>query len=760
MTTAVERPAKRYRVVGTRPIRHDGLEKVTGRARYGADVLPAGVLYGAVLRSPHAHARVLRIDTSAAEAAPGVRAVVTRDDFPEAQKGVFMEVLANTEVVSENMMARDKVLYKGHALAAVAAESKHLAEEGLKLIRVDYEELSPVLDVREAMKPGASLVHEDQRMITKVEEDGSQDAPSNVAFHLQFKRGDVEQGLAEAEAVVEREFHTRPVHPGYIEPQNCTAWWGPDGKLTIWTSNQGPFVVRHQVACLLNIPASDVKVVPMEIGGGFGGKVLVYLDAAAAVLSRKTGHPVKMVMSRQEVFQGTGPAPGSYMRLKMGAARDGRITAVEFFLALEAGAFPGAPVAGAMNSSLAPYNLENMLVDGYDVVVNKPKAGAYRAPGAPIGALAVEAVIDELAQELGLDPMVLRRRNATKQGDRQPNGAPFPSIGGVEVEEALMAHPHYRAPLPGPDRGRGVAMGYWGNGGFSSTATIGVNSDGTINLVTGSVDIGGTRVAVAMQAAEALGLAAEDVRPTVVDTDSIAWTGVTGGSRTAFSTGIAAVQAAAEVRRQLIERAARIWETDPSEVDFEDGALVSRANPSDRMTFKELAGKLLETGGPVSATGRSEPKGVGPVFAGLIVDVRVDRETGKVDVERATTFIDAGTAVHPSYVEGQMQGGTVQGIGWALNEEYCFDAEGTLLNPSFLDYRMPTSLDLPMVDTEIIEVPNPGHPFGLRGVGEVSLVPVMGAMANAISRAIGVRVRDLPMNPGSVLEALEGGAPG
>ena len=243
---------------------------------------------------------------------------MTRDDFPEAQKGVFMEVLANTEVVSENMMARDKVLYKGHALAAVAAESKHLAEEGLKLIRVDYEELSPVLDVREAMKPGASLVHEDQRMITKVEEDGSQDAPSNVAFHLQFKRGDVEQGLAEAEAVVEREFHTRPVHPGYIEPQNCTAWWGPDGKLTIWTSNQGPFVVRHQVACLLNIPASDVKVVPMEIGGGFGGKVLVYLDAAAAVLSRKTGHPVKMVMSRQEGLPGDGPGAG-----ELYAAEDG-----------------------------------------------------------------------------------------------------------------------------------------------------------------------------------------------------------------------------------------------------------------------------------------------------------------------------------------------------------------------------------------------------------------------------------------------------
>jgi CO/xanthine dehydrogenase Mo-binding subunit len=319
----------------------------------------------------------------------------------------------------------------------------------------------------------------------------------------------------------------------------------------------------------------------------------------------------------------------------------------------------------------------------------------------------------------------------------------------------MMAHPHYAAPLEGPNQGRGVAVGYWGNAGGQSSVTINVNADGTISLISGSVDIGGTRVAVAMQAAEVLGIAAEEVTPSVADTDSIGWTGATGGSRTAFSTGIAAITAAEEIKRQMMGRAAQLWEVQPDEVDFQDGVFTSKKSAEDRFTFKELAQRLLRTGGPVTASAISNPRQVGPSFAGTMVDVEVDPETGKVQILRCTVFQDVGQAAHPSYVEGQMQGGTVQGIGWALNEEYFYGDGAGMANPTFLDYRMPTSLDVPMIEAALVEVPAPGHPFGLRGVGEVSLVPPMAAVANAVHRATGVRMGHLPMSPGAILAALQ-----
>ena len=403
---------------------------------------------------------------------------------------------------------------------------------------------------------------------------------------------------------------------------------------------------------------------------------------------------------------------------------------------------------------LAPYKIDNVLIDAYDVVLNNPKVAAYRAPGTPQAAFAVESTLDELAEKLGIEPMEFRLTNAVREGDRQVNGIPFGSVGCVEVEEAIKNHPHYRTPLNGANRGRGVAMGFWGNGGMQSSATINVNTDGTISLITGSVDIGGTRVAVAMQAAEVLGLAAEDVIPTVGDTNAVGWTGITGGSRTAFSTGIAAITAAEKIKHTMVERAALKWETQPEDIEFEDGVFISKMNREDRLTFKEIAASMMATGGPITASASSNPRQVGVSFAGALVDVEVDRETGKVQILRATAFQDVGMAAHPSYVEGQMQGGTVQGIGWALNEEYFFTDDGTMANSSFLDYRIPTSLDLPAIDAEVIEVPNPGHPFGLRGVGECSIVPPMAAMANAIYDAIGVRMSSLPMSPGAILKAL------
>ncbi len=751
--------ASQYDVVGTRPIRHDGVDKVIGAAKYGADIQLSGMLHGKVLRSPYAHARIRSIDTSKAEAISGVTAVVTSKDFPIISDSIIdlSETQGNARLMAEHVMAADKALYKGHAVAAVSATSPHIAELALEAIKIDYEVLKPVLSLEEAMKEDAPLLHDNLTTYFKLERFAKGDdtgAKSNIASHIQHKLGDVEEGFQEADVIVEREFTTQTVHQGYIEPHASTATWAGDGRLTIWTCTQGSFAIRSSCAAILDIPESQVRVIPTEIGGGFGAKITTYLEPVAAVLSKKSGRPVKVVMSRKDVFEGTGPTSASLMRTKIGATKDGKITAAQLWMAFEAGAYPGSPIGGGTLCATGPYNIANLLVDGYDVVCNKQKVQAYRAPGQPQGAFAVEPVIDELAEKLGIDPVEFRLMNVSKEGDRMPNGVPHPHFGIKEMEEAMRAHPHYKTSLTGPNQGRGVAVGYRWQGGQASSATITVNNDGTINLVTGSVDIGGSRTAVAMQAAEILGIKAEDVSPTVVDTDTIGWTGVTGGSRTAFDTGLAAIQASEEIIRLMKARAAITWEMKEEDVSFDHGTFLC-AKTEDTISFKDLSARLMRTGGPVTCSVSAASPGSGPIIAGNLVDVEVDPETGKVDILRFTAFMDVGTAIHPAYVEGQIQGGTVQGIGWALNESYFYDDEGSMLNSSFLDYRMPTSLDVPMIETVMIEVPNPKHIFGVRGVGEAPIIPPLPALANAISDAIGVRMLDLPMTPDVILTALE-----
>ncbi len=744
---------KEYKVIGTRPIRHDGVDKVTGRALYGADFHLTGLLHGRVLRSPHAHARIVSIDTSRAEAYPGVKGVVTANDLPTAADKVadLGEGAVNLKYLCDNILASDKALYKGHAIAAVAATSPHIAEEACALIDVEYEVLSPVLEVRAAMEPQAPLLHENLKTSSMGE---TAEAPSNVASHLQHKKGDIEKGFTEADVVIEREFVTGTVHQGYIEPHNATALYNQDGQLTVWCSTQGAFTVREQLAEILQYPISKIKVVPMEIGGGFGGKINVYVKPIAALLAKKTGKPVKVLMSRTEVFEGTGPTPASYIRVKMGVTKAGKITAAQTHLAFEAGAYPGSPVGAGAMCIFAPYNIENVLIDGYDVVVNKPKTAPYRAPGATNAAFGSETVIDELAEKIGIDALEIRLRNGAKEGDHRADGPVFPRIGFIETLEAVKQHPHYTAPNGKKHHGRGIASGFWFNVGLQSSVTISVNPDGTINLVEGSTDIGGTRASIAMQAAEVLGISAESVNPTVVDTNAIGYTAVTGGSRTTFATGYAAYEAAQDVKRQMIARAAKLWDVAEENVQFADGEFSSINGKEEQISFRDLAARLGETGGPVTSSAAVNPAGVGGAFATHIVDVEVDEETGKVEILRYTATQDAGKAIHPSYVEGQIQGGVVQGIGWALNEEYIYNAKGEMTNASFLDYRMPTCLDLPMIDTVIVEVPNPGHPYGVRGVGEVPIVPPPAAIANAIYDAIGIRMTELPMSPDRLLKAM------
>ncbi|MQG26844.1 MAG: xanthine dehydrogenase family protein molybdopterin-binding subunit [SAR202 cluster bacterium] len=753
-----------FNVVGKRPIRHDGNDKVTGRARYSADMTLPRLLHGKILRSPHAHARIKAIDPTRALALSGVKAVVTSADFaqPSGKVADLGEgAMANPKWISNNCMAAEKALYKGHAVAAVAATSLQVAEEALALIDVDYEVLTAVTDIIEAMKGDAPVLHERLANSQNVDirpgglrDDDDAGKATNISNHFVFELGDAEKGFKEADIIVEREYRTATVHQGYIEPHSATAMWGEDGKLTVWCSSQGHFQIRDLTSLVLGIPVSQIKVVPMEIGGGFGGKTVIYLEPVAAALSKKAGRPVKISMARPEVFEATGPTSGSFIRVKIGANKEGMITAADVTMMYEAGGFPGSPIVQACQCVLTPYEVANGRIEGYDVVVNKPKAAAYRAPGVPAAAFATESVIDEICEKLGMDPLEFRVKNGTQEGSRRIPGPVLQTVGYQETLAAAMQTDHYKSTLEGPNRGRGVAAGFWFNGTGPACATASVNGDGTVSLTEGSPDIGGGRASMAMQMAEVLGIPAEDVHPSVGDTDAVGYTSLTAGSGATFKSGWASYEAAHDIKQQMIERSARIWEIDVKDVEFKEGVASHKSDPELKLNFKQIAARLNSTGGPIVGRGNVNPAGVGNAFAVHIVDVEVDPDTGKVDILRYTALQDVGKAVHPSYVEGQLQGGVAQGIGWALNEEYVYNDSGEMSNSSFLDYRMPTSLDLPMIDTVIVEVANPGHPFGVRGVGEVCIVPPMGAVANAIHNAAGVRMDVLPMSPANVLEAL------
>ena len=741
---------KKYRSIGTRPIRHDGVDKVTGRANYGADFALPGMLWGRVLRSPHAHARILEIDAAKALQIEGVKSVITSADLPVIDGG---EGPTNFWDLSRNVLARDKVLYHGHAVAAVAATTPEIAARALEQIRVEYDVLPQVQDVMEAISPDAPLLHED--MFTKGV-DPKPEQPSNVARRMEIARGDLEKGFAQANVVVEREFTTQPVHQGYIEPHAVVARTGEDGQVMVWCSSQGHFMVRQYSATLLGLDASQIKVIPAEIGGGFGGKTTVYLEPLAILLSQRSGRPVKIVMSREEEFRATGPAPGTRIRAKLGARNDGTLTACEAHLYFEAGAFPGSPVMAACMTMLAPYTVENLSLVGYDICVNKPKTAAYRAPGAPIGSFVIETLVDEVAEMLGIDPLELRLLNAAHEGSQAPYGPKFRRIGYRETLETARAHPQYRTPLE-RNQGRGVASGFWFNAGMQSSAAVNVNEDGTVQVISPNPDIGGSRVSLALMAAEELGIEVERVRPVVADTETIGYSDLTGGSRVTFATGMAVIEAARKVIEQLRERAAKVWGIDVSQVEWDEGQALpgQEGGEHDPLSLAEIAASANRTGGTICGNASINARGAAPGFATHICDVEVDPETGRVEILRYAAVQDVGKAIHPSYVEGQMQGGVAQGIGWALNEEYIYDEDGVLENPGFLDYRIPVASDLPMIDTVLVEVANPTHPYGVRGVGEVPIVPPLAAVANAVYAATGVRMRSLPISPPRLVEALE-----
>lgn len=737
---------REFKLVGTRPDRPDGLDKVTGRARYGADMSAPGMLWGAVVRSPHAHARIVKIDATKAMALDGVKAVVTRSDFPEGLDGEDWNL-------QENCMAGERALYDGHAVAAVAANSRFLAEEAARLIEVEYEVLPHVIDVDDAIRPDAPVIREGAADASVPE--GS---PPNVVRYMEFGHGDVSAGFDEADLVKERRYKTEATHQGYIEPHACLGQLGLDGKGEMWVCTQGQWFIRRMCTAVLGLNAAQLRVTPSEIGGGFGGKTTIFMEPLSLALSRKAGgRPVKIVMSRSEVLRATGPTASASMDVKIGMKKDGTLTAGRAEFRMQGGAFPGSPVDMALYCAFAAYKMPAVEHIGYDVLANRPKCAAYRAPGSPMGAFAVESLVDEMARELGLDPLEVRLKNAVAEGDKASYGPTFGSIGLKEVLEAVKGHPNLAEPL-GPNQGRGVAAGYWFNHNGETSVSMAISEDGTAQVSIGTPDIGGSRASIALMVAETLGIPYEDVRVNVVETGALGVNEPTHGSRATFASGKAAVVACEQAIKEMCGRAAKEWGIDPEAVEWLDGA-ARPAGPNagkfPPMTIAEIAADMGKTGGPISGHHEGLPEGVGASFGAHVVDVEVDPETGRTTVLRYLVVQDAGRAIHPSYVEGQYQGGAAQGIGWALNEEYIYDDKGRLQNPVFLDYRVPVASDLPMIDTIIVEVPNPGHPYGVRGVGETGITPPLPAIANAIQDAVGVRLTHLPMSPPKVLAAIK-----
>jgi CO/xanthine dehydrogenase Mo-binding subunit len=750
---------KERRYLGNPAGKVDGLDKVTGSAQFGADLLLPGMLHGKILRSPYAHARIKNIVLSKAAAQPGVMAVVTGADFPSLARGTLACVGKRTfemSYLSRVIMAREKVHFHGQPVAAVAARTLQEAENALELIDVEYEPLPVVLDPDEAMKPDAPLLHTD---VFTVSEAGLAASPSNVAWHLVHERGDLERGFATADVVIERSFRTRMVHQGYIEPEAECALVGPGGHITVWAVTQGIFLHREELSVLFQVPPSKVKVIPMEVGGAFGGKEHARVSPICVALSRKCGRPVRIVLTREEVLRATGPGAATVSTVKLGVKRNGQLTALHSRYAYSGGCYPGAPINRALWAATAAYQIPNFKIEGYDVVTNKPKSVPYRAPGGAAATYAIEAAMDEIARALDMDPLELRRKNISRAGDPAPAGGTFDAIGFEKILTAIERHPCWTTPLTGKNQGRGLALGFWPLGSGQAHCQITLVSDGSVNLTVGSVDLSGTRTGFAQIVAEELDVSLDEVRVVVADTDTIGYTDGSTGSRLAHDMGTAVYYACQNLLVELKKRAATTLQVPSDTIEYGGKHFSVRDMPERSVSLGDLALASLQGGSVIVAHGQVTQLQMAPATAGHVVDVGVDPETGKVKLLRYTSFQDVGFALNPAMVEGQMQGGATQGIGWALSEEYMYDSSGAMKNATLLDYRMPTALDVPPLDCEIIEVPasEGAGPYGVRGAGEMGIVIPPAAISNAVTRATGVRLTELPMTPERVFWALNKG---
>ncbi len=747
------------RVVGQRLPRVDAGERVTGRATYPADFIRPGMVTGAIKRSTEAHAHILSIDTSRARALKGVLAVITGADFPAIAPGTmipFGETGADAWISAEVVIARGKVNWIGQPVAAVAAIDRHVAAAALDLIRVTYDPLKPVLSIADATAPGAPLIHPEWK--PKGFDAGTEALP-NAGSRTLIERGDIAAALAAAQATASVQVIVDTAHQGYIEPHACVAEAEPGGVLTLWASTQGAFQTEMQTAVLLGVPLSRIKVVPLEIGGGFGGKILVHLEPIAARLAQMSGRPVKIVMTRDEVMVASGPAAGASIDVRVGADADGRMVGIEGRFLFDTGGLPGTPTTLVMQASAALYQCPALRLEGIDVCTNKPRTEAYRGPGGIQAAFAMEQAIDELAIKLNVCPLELRRRNAAVTGSLMPIGTPFPSIGLTTVLDQIRTHACWREPLGAGTlpRGRGLALGYWRGTSMTSAAHVTVTGDGGILVTMGTVDVSGTRTTMAQVAAEEFGLSIGDVHVAMGDTKSVGYSDAAAGSRVGRTMAAAVAEACQDAIAQLRQRAAEKLQCAADDVTYALGVFHAGGPGSASITLPDLMRQTLADGA-ILGRGVSTKLPLGVEIAAHVCDLEVDPETGQVSILRYTAFQDVGRALNPTAIEGQIQGSVVQGLGWALTEGFDYAPDGRLRNASLLDYRMPTALDVPSIECVLIETPVPGVPYGLRGVGEVPIVPPAAAVANAIRRAVGVRITQMPMTAERVMRALHGPA--
>jgi CO/xanthine dehydrogenase Mo-binding subunit len=756
--------------VGVSIPRPDGPEKVTGRVQYVADIQPKGLLHAKLLRSPHAHAKIVSIDMSAAKALPGVRAVLTAKDIPHLKKKAPTRAHA--------VLAIDRAVFMGQPVAAVAADELSIAEEALDLIKVEYQVLAASIDPLKAMLPGAPPVADagteadtSEALAHSAVAIAKSEAPAkavNISQQARLQRGDPAKGFAESDHVLEKTYRVPMVHQGYLEAHAVLAEWDRNGLLTLWASTQGSFNTRSEVADVLGIPENRIRVIPVECGGGFGGKIRALCEPITAVLAQVTKRPVRYVMTRREELQAGMPAPQVIIKLKTGVKRDGTLMALDAETVIDSGAFSGAVLAVSAVFLGSMYKWPAFDIRGFEVLTHKPSVAAYRAPVAPQTIFAIESHMEQIARDLDLDSVEFRMRHLIQEGDPMVNGQPWQSNGAKQVLSRIAEHPHWKtrkqwvaaADKNGKLRGVGLALGGWLGGLQPTGATVRLNPDGSLAVLTGQVDIAGTNISLAQIVASAYGVDTDLVRITTGDTDVAPMTGLSAGSKTIYTVGAAVLQAAEDARRQTFEIAAAELEASVHDLELVDGKVTVRGMPDKGITLATIGkkGNLYMSKTP-PVLGKANPAFTqqAPAFAAQLARLEVDADTGEVTIQDFVIVQDVGKAINPLGVEGQMQGGAVQSLGIALTEGLIFDDSGRLTNPSLLDYRKLTAADLPNLETIIVEVPSPAGPFGARGVGEPPIIPAPAAIANAIQNATGARLTELPMSPERIALALVNG---
>ena len=735
-----------FSAIGKNSIRVDAMDKVTGRATYAGDVYLPGMLMCKIMTSTRSHAKIVSIDTTAAQALPGVRCVITGSDYPDVRFG-------SGALKDRRIMAREEVFYIGEPVAAVAADDEMTALEAIGLIEIKYEDIKHVVDPLQAISGKSVDVHTD---LEDFEGFGFALGGNNCTM-LDSDRGDVEQGFKDSDVIIEETYHTQPISQGFLEPMACVADVQANGRLDIYASTQGPYQVRSQLASVLNMSISHIKVTAMEMGGGFGAKLRLALEGFPAMLAIKTGKPVKLVNTREEAFTLNGPRLETNIYLKTGVTSDGKILAREASSVFDVGAYLGAGPNAGVGHGLGAYSIPNFKLRSYGVYTNKLYVGSYRASGVADMNFATESHTDVIAHKLGIDPMEFRIKNALSEGDTAVNGSTIPVNGLMETILAVKE----RMGLPKKmeeGRGVGIAVGEWRSGSGPSTASISVNEDGTVSLLTGSVDISGSDTSLAQIAAESLGLRLEQVVVAKRNTDMAPFTGPSGGSRIVYSQGRAVQNASEDAKAKLLDLASDRFGVQADALECAGGSVYVQDNPLQSMDLGQLARmSLTSRGGPIIGTASLSSLPYAPVFNAQAAEVIVDRETGQVRVTRFVQAQDIGKAINPMGVEGQLEGGAVQGIGRALSEEILIDKEtGQIRNPSLATYLMPLSVDMPDIENILVEVPSADGPFGARAVAESPGFGPPAAIANAIFDAVGVRIKTLPLSAERVLAAIQG----